>query len=233
MVKEGKIANIVRVILVVAAIAITSFGLLEFTKVTSFKADATKVKAIISNVDSKIGVSGGTEYTAYVTYKHKGEEYENVLIPYYKSYMYEKYELKDFYVNNNNPKEFIIESDEIFMPKLMVVIGVLIVAVVIFTIFIEKNKKKKLLNLKVVGIKKDGIIKSGKKDMTYSEKGKHPYRFECTYEDEISGNPTYCTSLRTWEKPDEYIGEHIDIYVDKNNHSFYYVDLEKVILEHK
>lgn len=226
MVKEGKTANLVRIIFIMAAVILSGIGIINYVKISDFVNNSVCVDASVTKVESYTDVSGDTKYRAYISYSHNGKKYEDIQLPEYKNYMYEGLEIKDVYVDKD---DICIVSDRMYISYVLYIIAGLIVFAVIVTYVVKLKKKHRLLALKITGDKKTGIIESAKIDRTYVEKGKHPYRFECTYPDEVSGNPTYCTSQRTWESPDEYIGNVVDIYVDKKDKSFYYVDLEDLI----
>ena len=58
--------------------------------------------------------------------------------------------------------------------------------------------------------------------------GRHPWKLECRYEDPFSGEIYLYSSRNTFTDPYPYIGQQIAVYVDKNDPSKYYVDIQSL-----
>lgn len=121
------------------------------------------------------------------------------------------------------------ESEELYIlpivfgsagaPFLLVGIG--------FLIFVGiKNKKKK--ELMQNGNLIHAMVTGGSEVLNVEVNGRHPWKLECRYEDPFSGDIYLYSSRSIFVDPYLYIGQQIAVYVDRNDPSKYYVDIQSL-----
>lgn len=96
-----------------------------------------------------------------------------------------------------------------------------------FLIFVGKmdGKKKALMqNGNLIYAEVTG----GSEVFNVQVNGRHPWKLECRYEDPFSGEIYLYSSRNTFTDPYPYIGQQIAVYVDKNDPSKYYVDIQSL-----
>lgn len=225
--KRGDIYRLIGFIFVVIGLTIMAAGAAVFIKTNAFVDEAVEVKGKVSRIDTRIDLDGETNYTAYVTYKYEGKEYKNIRLNEYSSSLYEGKAI-ELYLDKDDFSNARLKSMVYLLAIIFAGIGIifLIIGAVILIIGIKlKGKRKKL---KESGVRIYAQVQGGFLDTTYTYKGRHPYRLECVYYDERSGQPVICTSDIIWESPDKYIGKYVSVYADREDKSRYMVDLENI-----
>lgn len=100
-------------------------------------------------------------------------------------------------------------------------IGLVFMVVCIFA----GNKKKKLL---ATGQKVYAEVTGGDYCYNVQVGRRHPFYLECKYVDPVTGATYLYRSETTWTDPTYYIGQSVDVYVDRENPKRYYVDVESL-----
>ena len=224
---KNSVPNALKVIFAIVGFAFMIGGLFWFMHQKSIVETGEVIKAVISNIDSYRDSDGDTEHHAYVDYSYGGEEYSKVKMSEYSSNMYEGKEI-EVYINPDNPWEVTSKSLVYLGPIIFGGIGAVFFVIAMAFVGFDTKKKNKIQKIIQNGTKVYGIVESGYEDRTYKVNGRSPYKFKCSYEDEYSGQKIICESGRVWEYPDNYIGQQVTIYVDRNNKANYYVDLEEL-----
>lgn len=226
-----KRVNIIKLIGIIIFGAIGIWGLVygasQIAKTSAFISDAAQVKAKVSKIKASIDSDGDTNYSAYVTYTYNEKEYKNIALREYNSSLYEGKAI-DLYVDKDNPKNVRIKSVIYFFPVAYIVIGVVFLSIGIIILLLmikDKRRRKKIIK---TGVKIYAQVKGSVIDTSYTINEKHPYRLECVYYDEMSGQPVICTSDIIWEAPEKYIDKYVPVYVDRNDRSRYIVDLKNI-----
>ena len=202
-------------------------GVILLIQTFDFIDSAVVVEAEITKIESDITNDGETRHRAYVDYEYNGEEYGRVKLDEYSESMYEGKKIT-VYIDSDNPGEVRLKSMVYFVPIVFMGLGALFFSIGAVFVVIDIKKKRKERALIKNGRKVFGEIQGGFADKTYRVNGKNPYRFKCTYYDVNSGQPVICISDRTWENPDMHVGKQVLIYVDSNDSSHYYVDLDSI-----
>lgn len=104
-------------------------------------------------------------------------------------------------------------------PFLLVGIGFLI-----FVGVKDKKKKELMQNGNLIY----AMVTGGSEVFNVEVNGRHPWKLECKYEDPFSGEVYLYSSRNTFTDPYPYIGQQIAVYVDKNDPSKYYVDIQSL-----
>lgn len=89
------------------------------------------------------------------------------------------------------------------------------------------RRKRLAERLKAHGQKIVGKISSVEKDGSITMNGKSPYRIYASGADSLAGNTSVFKSDMIWIDPSQWAqpGQSIDIYLDPQNHSKYYIDI--------
>ena len=96
-----------------------------------------------------------------------------------------------------------------------------------FLIFVgAKDKKKK--DLMQNGNMVYAEVTGGSEVFNVEVNGRHPWKLECKYEDPFSGEIYLYSSRNMFVDPYPYIGQQIAVYVDRNDPSKYYVDIQSL-----
>ncbi len=90
--------------------------------------------------------------------------------------------------------------------------------------------RKMLLKNRLIknGIKMSGTIINADCDASVRINGRHPYKAECEVTDSSTGNVYRYSSESVRNDLSAYVGLSVDVYVDPNDRSKSYVDLESV-----
>ena len=219
--------NILGAIFGVIGLIFAVTGVIILINTKEFVNDAVQVQGKISRIDSSIGNDGETDYTVFVTYTYNDEKYKNIRLNEYSSSMYEGKSI-ELYIDKENPEKAKTKSMVYVLPIVFISLGGVFAVVGIILLSINIRAKKRKENLKKTGEKIYAEIQGGFVETSYTLKGKHPYRLECVYYDNRSGQPVICTSDVVWESPDSYIGKQVAVYVDRKDRSRYVVDTDNI-----
>ena len=218
------------IFLIVGGFMIMS-AVVSFINDTRFIATAAETEAVITEIE-KSSSDDGNIYIVYIEYVAEDMRYRG-------SYT-SNYEEKDFrtgqtgqiiklYYDSDNPHDFRTNKNT-FNNLELAGFGFLFFLVgALPLIFMLKGhlKKKKLL---AEGKKLKAVICDAVSGSTVNEK--RAQRLICEYKDEIGGKSYIFKSGDVWIKP--YVvaeGRDIFVYVDHNNFSKYYVDIDSFLRE--
>lgn len=121
------------------------------------------------------------------------------------------------------------EGENLFViPVVFGIVGAVFLLVGIgFLIFVGvKDKKKKELIQN--GNKVFAEVTGGSEVLNVEVNGRHPWKLECRYTDPYNGAVYLYSSRNTFMDPYPYIGQQVAVYVDKNDPSKYYVDIQSL-----
>ena len=209
-------------------------------------ADYVTISAEITDIVSeRVGDSDEYEYKydVYVTYTYDGTVYENKKLNMYSSSMYVGKTI-DILCNSKHPatikgiSEFGSAGGVLIGMGVMFVIVGLMVAIV-FSLAGGKNAKDRQrkanripgeVSWKRKGLRLAGEVENIVLEPQYSVNGREPYIIICTYLD-VNSNTIYRFKSDFFvEDPSNvvYQGMPIDIYVNPEDYSQYYVDIEQL-----
>lgn len=94
-------------------------------------------------------------------------------------------------------------------------------------VYVMARKRRNLLK---IGRKIDAVVYRVKVDYGQSSNGNPAYKIHCTYEDETTGILHHFDSCEIWGNVDECVkvNDIIPVYVDQNDYSKYYIDLDAI-----
>ena len=131
-------------------------------------------------------------------------------------------------MDKTNPRHVRIKSVIYLFPIVLLVLGIifLFIGAIILIFRVRGDRKRK--RIMETGERIYAQVKGSIVDTSYTINSKHPYRLECVYYDEVSGQPVICTSDIIWESPDAYMDKYVYVYVDREDRSRYVVDLKNI-----
>ncbi len=219
--------GMIRIIFGIIGLGLMIGGIIFLVNRINYMDNAVVIEAEITDIESYRDSDGDRHHTVYVTYEYEGKEYEDIRLSEYSSSMQEGKTI-EIYIDKTDATDVHTKSMFYFGPIMLMGMGGIFVLVAVIFIIVSAKKKNRIKKLVNEGVKIYGEVQGGFVDNTYTYNGRHPYKFNCVYHDQYSGQPVICTSDRTWEQPDFHIGKQVLIYVDKNDRSNYYVDLESI-----
>jgi len=171
-------------------------------------------------------IKDSTAIAIIINYEYNGKEYITELG--YFSGELTIASTVTIYINKDNPSDFIYEGANKFGLYFCMIVGsvMLIFSVVFF--FINKYNNKINVTLLQKGKLIQAEIIYADEEETKSSFEKHPFIFTCVYFDEEKEEQIYFTSESVYCKKmgSKYIGEKVNIYVDPNDYTNYYIDLK-------
>lgn len=226
--KRVKIISLIGAIIFgIIGVVCVVIGTAEFVKTKEFVSDAALVKAKVSTIESDIDDEGDTDYTAFVTYTHEETEYKRVRLKEYNSSLYEGKTI-ELYLDKTNPRHVRIKSVIYMFPIVFIGVGIIFLLIGVIILIVRMRGDRKRKKIMETGIRMQAQVKGSMIDTSYTINSKHPYRLECVYYDELSGQPVICTSDIIWESPDMYMDKYVTVYVDREDRSRYVVDLKNI-----
>lgn len=226
--KRVKIISLIGAIIFgIIGVVCVVIGTAEFVKTKEFVSDAALVKAKVSTIENDIDDEGDTDYTAFVTYTYEETEYKRVRLKEYNSSLYEGKTI-ELYLDKTNPRYVRIKSVIYMFPIVFIGVGIIFLLIGVIILIVRMRGDKKRKKIMETGIRMQAQVKGSMIDTSYTINSKHPYRLECVYYDELSGQPVICTSDIIWESPDMYMDKYVTVYVDREDRSRYVVDLKNI-----
>lgn len=194
----------------------------------SFGQNAEEISGVISRIIETRDSDGDMSHTVYVDYSYMGQSYSDVRINSYSSGMYEGKSIT-LLCDPDNPYHVMAKSTQYLGTIItlgMAIVFLLIGLIPLLAMQNGKNKRKKLLEQ---GQSIFGEVESITRNMSYSVNGRHPYVLICTYTDIYSGVTYRFKSKSLWQDPSPHlpVGSTIEIKVDRNDYSKYYVMAEE------
>ena len=227
--KKSLLAIFVLPFCIVGICLLLSAGI--WAKITyDFVQNAEPVVGVISSITRERDLDGDVSHIVYVNYDFGGKRYKNVRIGTYSSSMYEGAEI-ELLCDPTRPTKVESQSLLYIGPIIFVILGVVMTAIGVVPMVYATSKnaaKKKLLeagyilHAKVEGIERNRSVRVNR---TY------PYVIYCNYQDPFSGMIYRFKSENLWIDPREVLGEGstIDVYVNENDYSKYYVAAEEML----
>lgn len=214
------IFGIVGVILIIASVCVTVSGM-------KFDEIAEEITGIIADIESYRDSDGDRHHRVYVDYSYEGREYEGVKINSYTSSMYEGKEIT-LKVDPENPRRVSTPHSNMIAGIILAVMGVVfaLIGIIPTVSGIKKAAKKK--ELQQQGRYIYAIVERVDINYGYRVNGRHPFVIYCNHQDEYSGVTYKFKSDNLWTDPYPHLqqGSNVRVYVDGQDYSKYYVDVE-------
>lgn len=204
-------------------------GLIWMVNAVSFKSTAEKITGEISRIETYRDSDGDRSHSVYVTYRYGGKLYEDVAISSYSSSMYEGKEIT-LYCDPEHPGNIMEGSLYYIGPILLIGMGAVFGCMgggVIVTRFVRSAGQKRL---KANGRSIYATVEQTVHNRNMSVNGIHPFYLICTYRDEYKDITYRFRSHNLWTNPSTVFpdGSTIEVKVDGDNYSKYYVNTDEL-----
>ncbi len=197
-----------------------------------FRENAVEITATIVEIDSYRDRDGDRHHQVYVNYSFNGETYSHIRLGEYSSSMYEGKEIT-MLCNPDAPNQVKTTSGIYLAGGILILMGVIFTLTgtipLILSIRRSNRQKKLLTDGQILHATVDSITRN----RNIRVNGRSPYVLYCSYRDEYKDVTYRFKSNNLWSDPGLIfsIGGHIDVYVDRNDYSNYYVNAEQSISE--
>ena len=201
----------------------------------NFAEDAGEITGTISSIEKYRDMDGDIHHYVYVNFTYNGKEYRNVELSEYSSSMYEGKKITLLFNPEADGTAIVRTKSMINLPAMIVsFIGIIFLIIglagIIPTYIISKKvgSKKNLVNS---GRRIEATVESIEMQYNVRINGRHPYIIICTYTDIFTGTQYRFKSSGIMKNPEPAvgIGDTIEVYVDGNDCSKYYVAAEEKI----
>ncbi len=227
---KNKAVSIVFCIFVIVGTLLVGIGIILLLSGGRFRQRAVEVDAVINEIQSYRDSDGDYCHRVYVNYTYGGKEYENIYLSEYSSNMYEGKEIT-LLVDPDDPAKISTGFVTIFVGAMFAGMGVIFGLIGMIPLIVMKRKNSIKKKIVAAGNFLWGKVEHIDYNTSYSVNGQHPYVVYCTYKDEHKDIVYRFKSENIWTNL-EYVlppGSAVRIYVDKENYSRYYVDIESVL----
>ena len=226
---EGTI-NIIGIAFLFFGVLMITISVVTFVGAKKFEANAEKTIAVITDIDTYRTGSGDnrtTHHDVYVEYRVDRQVY-NGMLDYYSSSMYVGKEIEVMY-NPNNPAD--IRGSSNFTWIILAFMGLIFGAVgggIFFTNVTAGGKCKKLMEN---GDRVTGTITNVIAVTNVRINHRHPFKAEVEVIDPYTGEKYLYSSKQVLDDIYYMVGSTVDVDVDRDDKSKYYVDLDSVAAE--
>ena len=216
--EENKVEKILMVSFGLVSAITLLLGAIFFVSAEKYKSSAVPVRGEV--LPSNLG------YDICVGYHYNGNYYENVI-----SGSSSEIHVGDevvLYVSPEDPYTVKMDMFLYLAPTILLCLSApFLIVVIVFGAIVyrkESNKKYLLANGKRIYAKVTG----GRMNIHYSMNGRHPFQIECEYVDPAFGAIYLFASDNVWTDPHRYVGQDILVYVNPEDWSKYYVDVDSL-----
>lgn len=226
--KNGKVWMIVPGVFLIVGICMLICGVCLLMSALRFKGTAVEIYGEITGIESTYDSDGDRHASVFVSYEYNGEKYENVRINSYSSNMYRGKKIS-LYCDPDAPGHVEAGSMLFFPSAILLIMGLLFALIgggILIRIMAVSSRRKR--------VKEQGIsIYATVEEIIYSTNitvnGRHPYAVICTYRDEYKDIIYRFKSESLWFDPAPLfpVGSTIEVRVDVNDYSKYYVNIEE------
>lgn len=122
-----------------------------------------------------------------------------------------------------------VQGDARVLPAIFLPLGLCFLVVGILFILLHLRKNREILRLVSEGNYVMATIAEVSFNYSVTVNGRHPVRLECHYQDPTSGKMRVFMSKNIFGNLQELVGTEIPVFVDRNDYSKYYVDVESLL----
>lgn len=218
----------VGIIFSAVGVLLLAVGMVIHTANASFMKNADTAQAEITDIERDYHYRkgrDGNDYDVWIEYTVDGKTY-NSRINSYDSSMYVGKEIEVYY-DPENPSD--VRTDSKIITIVFAAIGGLFFALgmTFLAVAIIKGRKRKLL--KQNGEALTGTIINVSMNTNVRINNRHPYKAECKVINPFDGEEYLYSSENITSDISHLIGMAVTVYVDKNNKSKYYVDMDELM----
>lgn len=226
---EGTL-NLIGIIFLLIGVIMVIASVCTFVGAKRFEANAEKTTAVITEIDRYTTGSGDdrtTHYDVYVEYRVDRQVYNGILNTYTSS-MYEGKEIEVMY---DPAKPTDVRVKDYIAPIILAIMGLVFGGVgggMFFANVAASGKRKRLLEN---GDRVTGTITNVITVMNVRINNRHPYKAEVEVNDPFTGEKYLYSSKQVLDDIYYMVGSTVDVYVDRDDKSKYYVDLDSVVTD--
>lgn len=196
----------------------------------SFMSKAEEITGEVARIEEYYDSDHDLQHRVFVSYRYDGVDYENVAINFYSSSMYEGKEIT-LYCDPDHPHNIRAKSSETVVIVVLTVMG--LIFMLIGDVALIGAIRKKLQNRKrlMEGKMLLGVVDHIEYNTSVTANGMHPFVIFCSYRDEYKDITYRFKSENIWTDPSLVFqpGSAIEIYVEENDYSKYYVNAQQAI----
>lgn len=197
-----------------------------------FKAGAEEVTGEIARIEEYYDSDHEIKHRVYVNYTYDGIDYEEVSINSYTSSMYEGKEIT-LLCDPKNPRHIMERSAGSLVIIILAGMGsvfTLIGGIPLIVIGRKNHRKKEILSK---GHVLHAVVDSIEYNTRVAVNGAHPFVIFCSYRDEYKDITYRFKSENVWTDPSLVFqpGSSIEVYVEPDDYSKYYVNAQQVLEE--
>lgn len=228
MKKAASATNIIGIVFLLVGVIVILVSVFISISDAKFREGAESTMAVITDIEVDRYRRNGethTDHDVYVEYEVDGKTYET-LLNYYDSSMFVGQEIEVFY-HPEAPGD--VRAESFFAPVFLVLFG--LVFGIIGGAFVVSNARKiaKHKQLLETGERVTGTITNIDVVTTIEINGCHPYKAVVEVDDYMTGEKYLYSSEQVMDDIYYLVGSSVDVYVDRNDKSKYYVDLDSAV----
>lgn len=199
-----------------------------FVNESRFRKTAVNITGEIVDIMSRYDHDGDIHHEVFVTYTFEGQTYEWVQLMEYDSSMYVGKSIS-LLCNPENPGRVRTKSGFLIVAIMLTVIGIVFSCVGIIPMVFAAKKKQKRKRLLANGRVLHATVERVGRNTSIAVNGQNPYVIYCSWKDEYTDVLYRFKSDDLWTDPSFLFdsGSEINVYVDGNDFSKYYVDAER------
>ena len=188
------------------------------------KAGYEAVDGIISDIEHH----GDSSYV-YVDYTYNGQNYSSIQLDTYVSSMRKGDDI-ELYLDDSDPFKPYYPGSTVIIVLVFGVMGLIFSLVGIIPTALKAVHGKKDRELVEAGYSVWAAVEAVERNYRYAVNGRHPMNIIATYTDDYSAKNYRFKSRNIWDESvyDIEQGDQIRVYLDRNDHTKYYVDVNSV-----
>lgn len=227
--KTQKMMYIFFSVFLFAGIGMITGAIITLMSSLNYRKSAVEISGKISRVETYYDNGGDRHGSVYVDYEYNGVKYEDVRISSYSSSMVEGKKVT-LYCNPDDPWDVRVKSMFYFAPILLSGMGIVFALVgAIPLIFMLKGAREQK-RLKEQGRSIYATVEEISYNANVKVNGRHPFVIYCMYKDDYKDLSYRFKSQNLWSDPSAVfpVGSVIEVKVDENDYSKYYVNVEEM-----
>ena len=226
--KKDRFLTIFFIIFTVIGIGLLIGAVWLFVSGSRFRKTAVHITGEIVDIMSRYDNDGDVHHEVFVTYTFEGRTYERVQLTQYDSSMYVGKSIS-LLCDPENPGRVRTESGFLIVTITLTVMGIAFSCVGIIPMIFAAKKKQKRKHLLANGRVLHATVERVDWNTSIAVNGQNPYVIYCSWKDEYADVLYRFKSDNLWTDPSFLFdsGSEINVYVDGNDFSKYYVDAER------
>lgn len=230
--KKKMIPTVLFSIFAVVGIAVILCAVWVLVSRIQFRKSAVSITGKIEDITTRYDNDGDVHHQVFVTYTFEGQTYERIRLSEYSSNMYVGGSIA-LLCDPKNPGKVETESGFYIVVIMLGIMGIVFFCIGAIPLYFSINKSLQNKRLLAKGRVLHATVEKISLDPNFNINGENPYIIYCTWENEQTGQLVRFKSERLWTDPSAVFGtgSEIDVYVDENTLSKYYVDAERVLSE--